>query len=225
MSSEMGTASSPGREEVRFWAHVERGDGCWPWTGSLNPSGYGQLGWWGKTRLAHRVAWALTHGAIEPGLFVCHRCDNRRCCNPAHLFLGTVQDNNRDRHEKGRTLAGDRHQNAKITSEQVAEIKASTEPRRALAAKFGVSKCTIRKIKTGVYWQGENTPIRQSVFTQSRPGERNGFCKITDAQAREIVDLAATHTQQQLADRFGVSRSTVWRTIHTRAALAGEAGQ
>ena len=76
--------------------------GCWNWTQSLNTHGYGIVWFGGKMLLAHREAYELFIGPIPAGQWVCHTCDNRRCCNPKHLFLGTVLDNNRDTSQKGR---------------------------------------------------------------------------------------------------------------------------
>lgn len=82
-------------------------DDCWLWTGSRNRSrdgspSYGRIFFDGKTRKAHRVAYELAHGPIPYGLFACHKCDNPRCVNPAHIFLGTAFDNVEDRRSKGR---------------------------------------------------------------------------------------------------------------------------
>lgn len=102
----MGRPSVPLAD--RFWSKVEKSDGCWRWTSTLQ-RGYGQIalcrqGAKRQTRVwAHRVAWELTHGRPVPaGLVICHRCDNPRCVNPDHLFLGTQQDNVRDAIQKGR---------------------------------------------------------------------------------------------------------------------------
>lgn len=90
-------------EAVRFWTYVQRGTGCWVWTASRYPGGYGQFrrkG--GPLRGTHRVAWELARGPIPEGLHVCHRCDNPVCVRPSHLWLGTHSENMQDAHRKGR---------------------------------------------------------------------------------------------------------------------------
>lgn len=91
---------------TRFWAKVSRGASseCWEWNGAT-VSGYGFITLTSQRRqeYAHRVAWKLTYGEIENGMLVCHKCDNRKCCNPNHLFLGTFKDNTQDMLNKGRS--------------------------------------------------------------------------------------------------------------------------
>src|SRR5690242_3461462 len=89
----------------RLWSRYDVADsGCWIFTGSRHKTrGYGSIGLGRRsegTIETHRAAWLVTHGEIPADAFVCHRCDNPPCINPEHLFLGTVEDNNRDMRQK-----------------------------------------------------------------------------------------------------------------------------
>lgn len=88
----------------KFWDRVDvlSNDECWLWNGRIGPQGYGLWSVKHVNRPAHRIAWQLTNGEIPKGIFVCHKCDVRSCCNPTHLFLGTHDDNMADMTAKGR---------------------------------------------------------------------------------------------------------------------------
>lgn len=89
----------------RFWAKVEIVDAasCWNWSGAVSPRGYGNWNASGRWVNAHRFAFEAHYGApIPKGMLVCHECDNRLCCNPAHLWLGSAADNTADMISKGR---------------------------------------------------------------------------------------------------------------------------
>jgi hypothetical protein len=90
--------------QARFMAKVEASEagGCHEWLGTRHSNGYGQMRINGVIEYAHRLAWMLVKGAIPFGLYVLHRCDNRRCVNAEHMFLGTQADNVADRMSKGR---------------------------------------------------------------------------------------------------------------------------
>jgi HNH endonuclease len=98
--------------EQRFWSYVQKASDaeCWEWRGSVNNKGYGRLPerrgpGVRKAVIAHRLAYQFGVGPIPEGQCVLHRCDNRKCCNPQHLFIGTIADNNRDMWIKGRGKA------------------------------------------------------------------------------------------------------------------------
>lgn len=127
-----------------FWRRVHKTDKCWLWQGPLNRKGYGEAFYQGSNRLAHRVAWALTHGDM-PTLCVLHKCDNPICVRPDHLFLGTRADNNRDMATKNR------HGLSKLTLAQVREIRTfrGQEPLIKTAERYHVSFSLISHIQTG----------------------------------------------------------------------------
>jgi hypothetical protein len=133
-------------------------DGCWPYVGGYaQRSGHVQMWHQGQMVGVHRVAWELAHGPIPEGLCVCHRCDNPPCVNPAHLFLGTVVDNNVDRDRKGRQVAlkGELHGNAKLTADQVAAIRVLCDrgmPQLLVARAVGVSQANVSLICRREAW-------------------------------------------------------------------------
>lgn len=142
---------------VRFLARVDRSggaDACWPIDG-VKVHGYGRFHARRKQWQAHRIAYALAFDRAPDGLFVCHRCDNRACCNPRHLFLGTSQDNMDDMVAKGRQAVGRRHGLAKLDEMTVQGIRAAHAGGvgyKRLALRFGVSKSNIRFIVKGKTW-------------------------------------------------------------------------
>lgn len=88
----------------RFFDKVDKTEDCWNWTASSRGQGYGAFKINGKVIDAHRVSWTIHFGEIPNGLFVCHKCDNKKCVNPDHLFLGTQKDNMNDCLQKGRMI-------------------------------------------------------------------------------------------------------------------------
>jgi len=105
---------------------------------------------------AHRVSFEFHTGQSAAGLYVCHRCDNTHCINPAHLFLGTPADNMADRDAKGRNgTLGENANFAKLTAPKVIEIhqRSASEPFRALASIYNVSLATIKRIAAKTTWK------------------------------------------------------------------------
>lgn len=149
--------------QTRFWAKVNQKSRteCWEWIGSIDKDGYGSLFSNSKRFRAHRVAWAIKHGEIPNGLSVLHKCDNTKCVNHNHLFLGTQGDNVSDMIKKGRGSAcrGEANPKAKLTDAQVREIRARhaiggrRNGYRALAREFGVSHPVVYYVVQRKVWR------------------------------------------------------------------------
>lgn len=140
--------------------------GCWLWNGALF-NGYGSIRDNGAEYAAHRYSYSLHYGPIPDGLFVCHRCDVPACVNPAHLFLGTHADNMADMARKGRAARqggprGSLNSNARLNEKQVAEIIASPEGARKIAARLGVTPAVIGRIRRRQAWRHVSVSTEQS---------------------------------------------------------------
>jgi hypothetical protein len=133
-------------------------DGCWLWTAYRNQKGYGQIQVNGHPHRTHRVAWSLVNGPIPDGMAVLHSCDNPACVNVAHLHLGTVADNNRERCERGRSHKpiGETNSRAKLTEQQVLEIRARYAlgdiHQQELADEYDVCRSLISHIVNRYRW-------------------------------------------------------------------------
>ena len=144
-----------------FWSKVSGQSDpltCWIWSGVVG-TGYGLIKWNGKNRSAHRLAWSLTFGDIPEHLCVCHNCDTPLCCNPNHLFLGTVQDNNADMVKKKRHARGVTHGRAKITQADADHIRSlsSTISQSDIARRFSMSRAQIQNIIFKRHWVAAGT--------------------------------------------------------------------
>ena len=148
-----------------FNERVRKTVSCWIWDGTIMAVGYGCLRFGGRTGplfLAHRLSYVLHKGRIKKGLCVLHRCDNRRCVNPKHLFLGTRTDNMLDKVRKGRQSftpgqKGEKSPNAKLSEPDVRTIRRTYCYRKhsfgALAKEFSMSKRQIMRIVKQQSWK------------------------------------------------------------------------
>ena len=153
------------RFQEKYVCNLETG--CWEWTASLQASGYGQIAAPGGGMLrSHRVSYELFVGPILNGLHVLHECDNPKCVNPEHLFLGTPKDNMKDKVAKGRHRFGESDPKSVLKEKEVLAVKEMfrrfpcTRKRTELAwgvgtflaEWFGVRKSAIWDIKKGRNW-------------------------------------------------------------------------
>ena len=153
---------------------LDRSGECWLWTGALDSRGRGRVWRGGKIMLHHRAVWEILIGPIPKGALLCHHCDNPTCANPAHIYVGDDKSNVADMWRRGRAwhtrdpdrlrelgretgkknnwCRGERNAKAKLTMEQVEQIRVSKDGSRSLAATFGVHRTTIQRIRRGAQW-------------------------------------------------------------------------
>lgn len=136
--------------------HLDDDTGCWEWLGAISgKNGYGVITINGKAKSAHRVSYEISVGKIEKGLMVLHKCNNRICINPEHLYLGTHNDNMRDMAHT-QAVKGENNAMARLSESDVKEIKKLIKERtmfyRDIAEKYGVKRQTIKDIALGRTW-------------------------------------------------------------------------
>lgn len=145
-------------EDALLFRTEKRGnDECWIWTGHSNNKGYGLVSFDRKILYAHRISYELYNGPIPDRMLVCHHCDNRRCVNPKHLFLGYPKDNSDDMVNKNRQTKGSNNPRAKLVSDDIRQIRELHKTRKFtrsnLAKLFGVSSSHITAILNYTYWK------------------------------------------------------------------------
>lgn len=174
-----GGFSVSDRASKRFRKHIPQyppsPDLCWEWTGCLSGNGYGSF-WDGTKRVnAHRFSYLIFTGAIPEGLLVLHRCDNRKCVNPYHLFLGTYKDNSQDCKNKGRLkinrrmfqkgvakpeVSGEKNGRSKLKESDlqiIHSLRKSGKLFREIAEHLGVSKTCVYLAFRGINWKNHYT--------------------------------------------------------------------
>jgi len=226
----------------RFWEKVDKKgpDDCWNWKPPCSGEGYGMIydSFSRKEIGAHRYSYEIHCGPIPDGMFVCHHCDNKKCCNPSHFFLGTNQDNILDAAKKGiiggprPAIQGENHYGAKLRKEQVEEIRlmlSNGVKMEVIAENFFVSRSTISSIKTGRTWFSpavspskkryrslrdiainNNMPTEAEQTRSPNLGENNPQSKLKEKKVKEIKRMLADgYSLSHIAKRFSVSRAAI----------------
>lgn len=179
-------------EISRFWSKVGKKDieECWEWIGGLDKDGYGRFKVRSgiRTLKSHRLAYYLSNNKKQNSLLVCHKCDNPKCCNPNHLFIGTQKDNRIDCVKKGRMVQNCKHgeesDKSKLTADQVKDIieeyYSGNASQIVLSKKYGVTATNIGAIVTNKIWKHLHDGLvrKKPLYIRS---------KITKEQAEKIL--------------------------------------
>jgi HNH endonuclease len=148
------------QDNALFWEKVRKTESCWIWEGAKRPTGHSMITIDGITRSAHHRSWEIHNGPIPEGMCVLHDCpggDNPSCVNPAHLWLGTREDNNKDRARKGRNGRGDgsRKLNPQLAARIRLEAKLDAPSIGALAREYNVSRMAIARVLRNKTWRSQ----------------------------------------------------------------------
>lgn len=193
----------------RLWAGVDVGneDECWLWKRGKAKNGYGIFVHRRICYVTTRIMYYHIHG-IDPGdKDVCHTCDAPGCCNPKHLWLGTQSQNMQDCINKGRARdnKGEQHPRARLTEQDILEIRNSDQRVVELASRFSVTPTQIYRIRIGEKWAHVGGPVRAR-----RPARKLTLSQIKDIR---ILYITGAHTKSALGRQFGVSRTHIGRLV------------
>lgn len=216
-------ATFPIAKMNNFWKNVEKGEPheCWPWKRAIRESGHGHYSVTvnGKTinYVAHRMAWALTHGEPDLNLVVMHVCNHPDCCNPRHLIQGTVRENTRHSKLSGTNARGEKNGHSKMTAAKVRELRRLRKagwPLKKLGARYGIDPATAHQIAVGTRWAHVGGAVKVKRAATAR-GAARGNSKLTDAIVRKMRKLADEgYPIADLARRYGVGGASVSMAVN-----------
>lgn len=201
------------RARQHFESHYEKTNGCWEWKGRLNKGGYGKFG---AGRIASRLQYIYYYGPIAKELQVCHTCDNRRCVNPDHLFLGTAADNLKDMTQKGRRARGSKIASSVLTEEIVLEIRKKRLEGwkyKELEATYNLIRRHVHSICKNQMWQ--HVPLGEETKNYISPYDTNKHQHGMELPINEQIvfemrkDRLAGAKIQELVNKYKLSFSTI----------------
>lgn len=187
--------------------------GCWELVRRIAVDGYGQINLSGKIVKTHRVIYSLLIGEIPDGFVVRHKCDNRKCNNPAHLEAGTYQDNSSDMVERDRQRKGETHQTAKISDADALEIVRLVEEgttHQEIADGFSISRGYVSELARGLKRKHLGVTADYSPTANKRRGSSCNFAKINEESVLGIrAMLTSGARQKEIAEKFGVDQTLI----------------
>jgi hypothetical protein len=234
--------------ELKFWSRTtkrKRKNTCWNWKGYIGTDGYGVYTSSFGMR-AHRLAYYFFFKELPKNKLICHHCDNPKCVNPNHLFIGTNRDNTKDMFLKKRngkikgkehpTQQGEKNHQSKLNQKQVEQIKRELfktcnkkhkmGKQKELAERFNVSCTLIRYIKTGKAWPHVLPECTLKPLSKIRCGEDNNKAKLTEKEVLQIKKILKKNkkTISGIAKQFNVSRFAIqqinkgnsWKCLNER---------